>query len=102
MARYKLIAMSSPKEGQEAEFNSWYDGTHLPDVLAIPGFISGERFVNVFPNPYRYVAIYEIETDDLQAVLAQLTGRAGTGQMIVSDALDPASVLMTFCQPYPG
>lgn len=37
MARYKLVAFSNAAGGQDAEFNAWYDGQHMPDVLAIPG-----------------------------------------------------------------
>jgi hypothetical protein len=29
--------------GREDEFNLWYDPTHLPDVLKLPGFVSARQ-----------------------------------------------------------
>ena len=70
MARHILLVQSDAAEGREEEFNTWYDDEHLRDVLGVPGFVAARRFVAV-PSvhgelpPNRYVAIYEIETDDL-------------------------------------
>lgn len=100
MQRYKLVALSSAKKGRESDYNDWYDKNHLPDMLKIPGFLSAERFVSVFPGPYSYVAIYEIETDDLDAAIAEINRRAFTDQMVISDAIDPNAVQMTYCKPY--
>lgn len=100
MARYKLIAMCNAIEGRDADLNKWYDGTHLPDMLKIPGFISGQRFRSFPGSPYNYVAIYEIETNDLPAAMAEIGKRAGTAQMRISDAIDGANAQMVFCQPY--
>ena len=75
MARYILLAMNGPTSpGEDAAYNAWYDEVHVPDLLACPAVKSARRFKAVqqkgLNNPY--VALYEIETDDLQAVLAQL------------------------------
>jgi hypothetical protein len=100
LARYKLIALSNAKDGREAEFNDWYDKVHLPDMLKVPGVISGERFLNVFPAAHKFVAIFYIETESLEALAGEIQARAGTDQMVVSDALDTDTVLMNFCAPY--
>ena len=100
MARYKLIALSNAKDGREAEFNDWYDKIHLPDMLKIPGVMSGERFVNAFPAAHKFVAVFDIETESLEAMGAEINARAASGEMVVSDALDTDSVLMNFCAPY--
>jgi hypothetical protein len=93
MARHHLLVLSNPTAGQEDEYNAWYDGQHIPDVLKTPGWISGQRFkmtVKVTDAAeYRYLAIYELETDDPAA-------RAGTEAMVMSDALDPGY----FCALY--
>jgi len=28
---------------KEKEFNDWYNNVHEPEILAVPGFISGRR-----------------------------------------------------------
>lgn len=45
--------------GVEAEWNTWYDQTHLPDVLKVPGFLSGRRYSAVEGTP-KYMTLYEI------------------------------------------
>ena len=93
MANYKLIVFTDPVPGKEDEYNDWYNNVHLRDVVAVPGFVSAQRFkleaaiIGELPN--RYLAIYEMETDGDPAKLMELVGqRSGTEAMIVSDAID--------------
>jgi hypothetical protein len=77
MTRHILLAFSNPLEGREDEFNAWYNERHLDDVLKVPGYISAQRFelssTQMMPDgPYRYLAIYEVGTDDLEAAPAVL------------------------------
>ena len=99
MARYKLVALSNAVEGRDEEFNHWYDTQHLPDVMAVPGFMSAERLTVLGDGPHRYLAIYEIETDDIAAVLAEFGKRPGTELMPLSDALDISTAQIGFWQP---
>lgn len=72
MARYLLLALNGPTDGDgdEKEYNSWYDKIHLPDIRALDGVTSAKRFKVVdSPQPWPYVAAYEIETDDLPALM---------------------------------
>ena len=57
---------------REQEFNDWFDNIHVPDVLKTPGYVSARRFVIKEPKMGRgkYLAIYEIETDDIEKTLA--------------------------------
>ncbi len=48
----------------EAEWNKWYDEVHLPDILRVPGFISGRRYRTVESSP-KYMALYELESVDV-------------------------------------
>ena len=43
---------------REKEFNEWYDRTHLPDVLKIPGFVRATRYLNTDPDsgPGKFLA----------------------------------------------
>ena len=92
MAKYKLVVTTEPKAGREDEYNAWYTNQHLADVVAVPGFVSAQRFklkdAMGFEHRTRYLAIYEIESDDPQAVLADMFGRRGTPAMVVSESLD--------------
>ena len=53
-----LVAMEPPP-GLDEEFNDWYDTEHLPQRRALPGFLSGRRFVCVDGWP-RYAALYDL------------------------------------------
>ena len=85
MARHVFIVFGSALAGHEEEFNAWYDSQHLPDVMKIPGFVAGQRFRVVQRRPeeatrdYRYMALYEIEADDVSVPMAELRKRVGEG-----------------------
>ena len=93
MARFILVVHSNPVDGREQEYNDWYDKRHLSDLLALPGVIAARRYalapvqVAETPQPYRYLALYEIETEDEQGWVRELQARAGTQQMPISEAL---------------
>ena len=94
MAKYTFVVMTNAAAGQEGEFNSWYERQHIPDVLRIEGFRSAQRF-QLAPeesdNPkgtFRYLTLYEIETDDLSKTKAAIAAAAGSEAMPMSPALD--------------
>ena len=62
---------------REKEFNEWYDRTHLPDVLKIPGFVRTTRYVNTDPDsgPGKFLALYEIESQDIEKTMTTLRER---------------------------
>jgi len=101
MARYVLVTMTSPKEGCDAEYNDWYSNRHMVDLLNQDGLVSAQRFRFVFvegrqtPTP-KYLALYEVETDDLQKTQANLAKALGTDEMPVSPALDRNSAVSWF------
>lgn len=99
MARYKLVAHSNAVAGREADFERWYESRHMPDMLAVPGFISAERFTAVGESPYQFLAIYEIESDDIFGTLAEIGKRAGTDAMPINDAIDTSQVSVVTWQP---
>ncbi|CAN5182495.1 hypothetical protein BH10PSE13_BH10PSE13_03410 [soil metagenome] len=91
--RYKMLVLANATKGKEEEFNRWYDEQHLGDVLAIPGVLTGERFKIAGPaDKWSYLALYDIETDDIDAFRADLGSRAGTDAMPISDAIDVSDV----------
>ncbi|MBI2906700.1 MAG: hypothetical protein HYX92_03470 [Chloroflexi bacterium] len=92
MARYLwMVQQESSDPAKDAEIREWLDKVHVPDLLKIPEVVRCTLYGNVGPqldvpdlvqdigispnlNPprtgwhkgqARYVAIYEIETDDI-------------------------------------
>jgi hypothetical protein len=100
MPRYVMVVPSSAQPGRDDDYNAWYDGEHIHDICSLPGVLSGRRFVasDASPNPVpgRYLAIYEIETDDIGSVVAEMGRRAMAGEMSVTDALDRDSARIWF------
>lgn len=98
MAKYLLVVPSNAKEGRDEEYNAWYDNVHLAELLTIPGVVSGRRF-DAAPQspsapPQPYLAIYELEVEDPSTIVAEITRRAGSGEMTMNDALDTTSAQM--------
>lgn len=99
MAKYCLLVLTTPVPGRDEEFNDWYTNQHVPDVLKIPGFVGAKRYKITHDSnlPGKYVAIYEIEADDPQTVIAELRKRSNTPAMIMSDAFDSSTASMSLC-----
>lgn len=55
-----LLVMMQPPPAFEDEFNAWYDSEHIPERLAVPGFLTGLRYVCVDGHP-RFLAMYDLE-----------------------------------------
>ena len=94
MATHRLVVFTEPIPGKEDEYNDWYDRVHLGEVLETEGFVAAQRFAlsdaqiggGDAEAPSRYLAIYEIEAENLEAALEKLN--AGSGTMQMSDALN--------------
>jgi hypothetical protein len=97
MASHKLLVFSNPTEGKEDEFNKWYDEIHLGEVLEVPGIVRAQRFsvADVLPGvtDHKYVAVYDLDTDDPGGVLQALG--AAVPNMNMSDAFDAETAKMT-------
>ncbi len=52
------------------------------------------------PPPYRYMAIYDIETDDLKATMEALGKAAAGGEMVISSAMDMEHVTNWIFTPH--
>lgn len=59
-----LLVMMQPPPALEEEFNAWYDTEHIPERLAVPGFVTGLRFVSTSGSP-RYLAMYDLERPEV-------------------------------------
>jgi hypothetical protein len=102
MPRHILLVLSNAADGRDDEFNDWYTNVHLRDVLAVEGFVAAQRFRLADaqlqpdrPAPHRYLAVYEIDADDVTAPLQALLSGVTSGAIPLSDTLDLES-LTTF------
>lgn len=103
MKEYTLVIYSNPAHGKEQEYNDWYNNQHLSDVLTVPGFISARRYKlsdvkldEAMPEPpHRYVAFYNMKTDNPEAALTDLRTRVETGLIGLSESMDPN--FMAYC-----
>jgi hypothetical protein len=96
---------ASPDRAEE--YHQWYDHTHIPQLCAIPGIVSARRFDLVGtgrgpadPSIPQHAAIYEIEADDVDAVMAEMAARAADGRTERSNALqlDPPPVTLLYVE----
>lgn len=99
MAKYFVQFDSTAAEGADQAVNRWYDGVLVQDVLGVPGSIACQRYCAVgSPGlPVRYVADYEAESGDPQAILATMI-QASAG-MQISPGLDQSSVSVSVLEP---
>jgi len=93
VAKLWLVVMTKPVEGREDEYNEWYTGRHLEDVLAVEGFVAAQRFEWIPSKlsrnaPYKYLAIYEVDEEARERAERALLETAGGPGMPISDAMD--------------
>lgn len=97
MARGAYVVRARPVNPErDGDLNEWYDGTHIPELLAVPGFRSARRYRLVGDDGApEYLAVYEIEADDLAAPLRELRRRSAAGETTPTDALqlDPPPIV---------
>jgi hypothetical protein len=104
MAKHVLLVFSNPAEGAEDEYNRWYNDVHLPEVVQTDGFVSAQRFKlddgasGVVAQ--RYLAIYEVDTDDVELAKKTLAEAAGTYQM--SKAIDLGNTALAWASAVSG
>jgi hypothetical protein len=104
MARHTFVVFTNPAEGRESEYNDWYDNTHLSDVLQVEGFVAAQRFKLADTDPpqeypHRYLALYEVESDDLGKVATALSEAGETGAMFISESLDRPEAIARYFTP---
>ncbi|MGI5218784.1 hypothetical protein [Nocardia sp. CA-290969] len=76
-----LYVESRPSSPEEIdEYHRWYAGTHIGEMLEIEGIVSARRLEPVAGDG-SFIALYEIEADDLEAVRARMGERARSGEM---------------------
>ena len=96
MRSYKLLIMSNPVPDREDDYNDWYQNIHLGQLMTLPGFKSAQRFRRVRSlvegETHPYLAVYELETDDIDSVLDGLRTAAANNRLTMSDTLDTSNI----------
>lgn len=60
-----LVLWGDGDPALDAGFNDWYTHEHLPERIAVPGFLRARRYVADLPGPpptWRYFTLYETAT----------------------------------------
>lgn len=102
---HTLVVFTNAADGRDDEYNDWHSNIHVPDAFKIPGFRSAQRYVlsdyqrREGPFPWRYLAIYDIETDDIARTMDELGAIIGTDAMVMSDSLGDPRLSWMF-EPY--
>src|SRR6185312_14234856 len=58
-----LAIFNDCRAGREAEFNAWFQGEHLQERLAVPGFLFGRRH-QAISGSAGYFNFYLVESPD--------------------------------------
>jgi hypothetical protein len=96
MPKAILYVESSPASPErEDEYNHWYSNTHVPEILALPGFTGAVRYKAAEPvadGTPAYIAVYDIDADDPQAVLSGMFAAMKAGKLTMSDCISPGAM----------
>jgi hypothetical protein len=49
----------------EAEFNRWYDGEHIPAIVAVPGVLCARRYMSRGGTDHKYVTLVHLESSSV-------------------------------------
>lgn len=104
MAKFKLIALTTPVAGKEKEFHAWYQNHHLPEMVSFPGIRGAQRYkltaklMGSDTNPW--LAIYDLETADPMAFLAAVGQASAAGKLTQSDASNMATTYTALFEEY--
>lgn len=93
MPKFRMIMLSRALPGRSEDYQRWYDDTHIPEMLQVPGIVAAQRF-RVVRNvagetTYPYCTIYEMEGDSPDAVLGAMFQAMQGGKVTMSDTVDP-------------
>lgn len=79
MGKFLLVVESNCKDPAcEKEFNDWYNQIHIPDIMST-GYIDKATRYELTTAPSegrgRYLAVYEIESDNIDATMSEFRAK---------------------------
>jgi hypothetical protein len=75
---------------REDEYHKWYNDTHLAEICSVEGIVSARRFAPI-DGDGPFIAIYELDCDDLDAVVGRMRALGASGKMSSLELLDMAT-----------
>jgi hypothetical protein len=100
MKKCVLLAMTNAVDGREREFNEGYTSRHIHDILKVAGVVSAQRFqCRAGQEAFGFLALYELETDDPERVLAEIRERDRNGTHVMSEAVDRNNLFAGLFEP---
>ena len=101
-----LALSNAVSDDVDAEFNTWYDDVHVPEVLRIPGVASCRRFrlaseqvIPAEPTTRRYLALYEVDVERWDTFASEFHTRFGDGRITIRPdlmELDPMMLTVAY------
>ena len=69
-----LVEVNCTDPDRVQELHAWYEQTHIPDLLKLPGMVRVTRYENVTPGDVRsrFLTLLEVEADDVWQVTTAL------------------------------
>jgi hypothetical protein len=64
----------------EADYHEWYNDTHLAEICSVDGIVSARRFAPT-DGEGPFIAVYELDSDDLDGVVQKLGELGASGKM---------------------
>ena len=91
---YLHIVFNNAKPGTDDAFRVWYPGRHVPDMVAIPGFVRGQFSVldegtNRRKENKKYMSLFTVVTNDIGKVAAAFHNAP---KMKMDASFDPEAV----------
>jgi antibiotic biosynthesis monooxygenase (ABM) superfamily enzyme len=66
MAVTIFVVRANITKDQEAAFNTWYNGEHVPQLLRYNGAVSARRYRKILGDEkYEYMAVYEFASEEV-------------------------------------
>jgi hypothetical protein len=65
-SRGLLLFTTDIDPAMEGEFHRWYEEEHVPERIAVPGFLTARRFRAIEGGP-KFLALYDLESPDVLA-----------------------------------
>ena len=65
-SRGLLLFTTDIDPAMEEEFHRWYEEEHIPERMAVPGFLTARRFRAIEGGP-KYLAVYDLESPEVLA-----------------------------------
>lgn len=96
MTQTLLLAWASPASAEDStEFDQWYSTVHIPQMRAnVPSISRVSRYALADPasgeTSARFLAIYELDSDDVPAAAAALQEGVGSGRIEPTSTMNVA------------